>query len=155
MESEKNKGSKTQVARGLRNGAGIVPIQVRKNNTTGLNRGPEGNQFGLKHGLYSNLFNDEEKLAREELEKSFEDDLGGSSVISSMQRTLITTAGMLTMKLSRVDKAIREGRQEPVQEHVLALVNSLRLILCALGLEKRAKASPSLQDYLKQKSSGE
>lgn len=104
-----------------------------------------------EHGFYSERITPEELAVREAWERSLIADLGGPAAVTTTQQTLVTTAGMLEMRRARVDRAMREGLGGPAQEHVLALVNSLRLILCALGLERKAKPAPSLQDYLKSK----
>lgn len=110
-----------------------------------LNRGPANNRHAETHGFYRVTPTPEESAAREAFEQAMTEDLGGQSVISASQRTLISTAGMLEMKRARVDRAIQAGCDAPAQEHVLALVNSLRLILCALGLAKRQGAIDPLE----------
>jgi hypothetical protein len=123
----------------------------RKGRGAHLNKGPAGNKFAETHGFYTVEAAAEERRDREAMEQALIEDLGGASAISASQRTLIRTAGMLEMRRARVDRAIQEGRDAPAQEHVLALVNSLRLTLCALGLERQAKPGRSLQDYIRQR----
>ena len=148
MESTETKIPELPVAPGLQISSEFVPIKPKGRFGEG---GPPGNKKALKHGLYSENFTEKEQAERQSWEKSIIDDLGGAAVISTAQNTLIRTAGMLEMKRARIDRAITENRDEPAQEHVLALVNSLRLILCALGLERRVKPAPSLQDYMREK----
>ena len=146
MESRETKTTESSVAPGLQISPEFVPLKPKGRFGEG---GPLGNKKALKHGLYSENFTEKEQADRLKWEQSIIDDLGGVAVISTAQGTLIRTAGMLEMKRARIDRAITENRDEPAQEHVLALVNSLRLILCALGLERRSKPVQTLQDYMK------
>ena len=148
MESEETRTPKLPVAPGLQISPEFVPLKPKGRFGEG---GPPGNKKALKHGLYSETFTEKEQADRQSWEQSIIDDLGGAAVISTAQNTLIRTAGMLEMKRARIDRAITENRDEPAQEHVLALVNSMRLILCALGLERRSKPVQTLQDYIRGK----
>jgi hypothetical protein len=146
------KRAKTPSAPGVQKMPAVLPFSAeRKGNTRGLNRGPAGNQFARTHGFRAVGMSDEERAGRKAQVARMITEKGGSSAISEPERTLIETASWLQVKLSRVWKTIEEGGAEPDSAHVLAAVNSLRLILCALGLEKRKPSGPSLEQYLQKK----
>jgi hypothetical protein len=130
---------------------GILPFSPeRKGSRQNLNKGPANNRHAETHGFYRIALTQQESADREEWVSRV---IAEKGELSETERTLIETASWLQVKLSRVWKALKEGTNEPASEHVLATVNSLRLLLCALGLEKRKSSAPSLQDYLKRKAS--
>jgi hypothetical protein len=110
--------------------------------------GPPGNQKSLKHGAYSNRLSREEEQERNRFESELIEDLGGD--VSAAQRSLIRRAGFLEIRLRRCDRADSNGSYIP-DEHLLAWVNSQRLLLTALGLERKQRTTPSLHEYLNQK----
>lgn len=103
------------------------------------------NKLALKHGVYC-PFTPEERAEREEYERQLTEDLGGNP--STAQRSIIRRASWLEVKLRKNERASMEGQGEIAQEHCLSWVNSQRLLLCALGLERKQRPGPSLQDYL-------
>jgi hypothetical protein len=124
----------------------VVPFSSKPRGTpANLNRGPAGNKFAEKHGFYSAQMTAEESADRAAWVTKVIAEKGDPS---ETERTLIETASWLRVKTKRVWRAIEEGHSEPAHEHVLATVNSLRLILCALGLERRSSPAPSLREYL-------
>ncbi len=112
--------------------------------------GPKGNKFALKHGGYEKpqQWTDEDKTYRKQWEEHAIEEKGDPS---HLERCLIRTASYLDARLKRVWRAMENGDGEPATEHLISWVNSLRLILCALGLERKQRKGPSLQDYLNQK----
>ncbi len=107
-----------------------------------------GGRIAEKHGVYTSRFTPEEEKERAEFENDLLTDLGGYP--TTAQRTLIRRASYIEIRLRRTERATEDGWRLP-SEHVLAWVNSQRLLLCALGLERRTKPAPSLQDYVRRK----
>lgn len=107
----------------------------------------------MKSGFYSTKISDEEREARAAWERAVIEDMGGPGAISTAQRALVSATGFLKLRLDRLDQAYAEGH-EPANEHIMALINSLRLNLRELGLERRAKPPQSLTDYIAQKQRG-
>ncbi len=110
---------------------------------------PAGNQNARKHGVYSQ-WTAEDIAEREQYEKDLIDDLGGS--VSTAQRSLIRRGSWLEVRLRRNERASIRGYRGIASEHVLAWINSQRLILCALGLQRKAQQPMSLAEYLEAKS---
>ncbi len=104
-----------------------------------------GGKLALKHGVYAR-FTAEEKAERAEYERLLTDDLGGNP--SVMERSLIRRASWLELRLRRNERAGEDGKGEIASEHVLSWINSQRLLLCALGLERVVKPGESLAEFL-------
>ena len=149
MDTGISEAAQDRVAPGLQNVAEIVPLKPMGKFGAG---GPPGNQKGRIHGAYSPRLSAEEELERSRFEAELLDDLGGE--VSAAQRALIRRASFLEIRLRRCERADRK-RLRIADEHVLAWINSQRLLLCALGLERKKKQGPDLQDYLKQKAAQE
>ena len=113
---------------------------------------PLGSANALKHGAYSPRMTPEEESERAAFEAELLQDLAGDA--STAQRALIRRAGFLEIRLRRCERATAGGLAI-ADEHVLSWINAQRLLLCALGLERRQRPGPSLQDYLAQKAEGE
>jgi len=141
-----------QVAPGLRNESDILDFpEPAKRKRGGSKPGRpmpwnDGNQFARKHGVYCAAFTPEEKAERKEYERQLEADLG---IISTAQRSIIHRASWLEIRLRRNERASAEGQGEIASEHVLSWINSQRLLLCALGLERRQKPEQSFEEHLK------
>ena len=120
----------------------------REKREKNLLRGPVGNKHAEKHGFYSEGWTDEERAERAAFQQSITADKGDPT---SGERALITTAGGLNTIINRAFRAIEQGRGAPAPEHLLAMINSFRLIMCALGLQRREKPGPTLAEYLEQK----
>jgi hypothetical protein len=110
--------------------------------------GPPGNLKSLKHGAYSARLSAEEEQERTRFESQLISDLAGD--VSTAQQALIRRASFLEIRLRRCERADSEGLHI-ADEHVLAWINSQRLLLTALGLKKIRNSGPSLQEYLQQK----
>jgi hypothetical protein len=138
MDSEESRTLLKPVAPGLQNDS------KKKRDTPWM----EDNKNAKKHGVFTAAFSAEELQEREQFEAELLADTGGSPPAGV--RSLIRTAGMLWMKINRCDRAIKQGFTPP-DNFVLAWVNSFRLILGQIGLERRAKPGPTLAQYLKAK----
>ena len=138
-----------QVAPGLRKDLEIAPLKPKGKFGAG---GPKGNKHAQKHGAYSMRLTPEEQQEREQFESDLIADQGGD--VSAAQRALIRRLGFLEIRLRRCERASSAGRTI-ADEHVLAWINSQRLLLSALGLERKQKSEPNLQDYLREKAERE
>jgi hypothetical protein len=98
--------------------------------------------------VYSREFSAKEIEEREKFERSLTRDLGGTKATTTAQRALIRSAGFIELRLRRTYRAAMEGRGEIPDEHLLSWVNAQRLLLCALGLEKRLKPEMNIQTYM-------
>ena len=114
--------------------------------------GPLGNTKNLKHGAYSERITPEEEQERARFENALIDDLAGD--VSTAQRALIKRAGFLEIRLRRCEKADAKGFHIP-DEHILAWINSQRLLLTALGLKRTKRSGVDLRDYINQKSASD
>lgn len=79
-------------------------------------------------------------------------DLGGVDTLSYMQRSLIERALWLEYWLSAQEKDLASGEQLDVGRWVQAS-NALQGIYGRLGIERRSKQAPSLNDYLAERQS--
>jgi hypothetical protein len=72
---------------------------------------------------------------------------------TAAQRLLIQSAGLKATRLSLLSQQLLDGTppSEGSDHHALAWLNSLRLDLMALGLERRERAILNLDSYLKDK----
>lgn len=104
----------------------------------------DGNGHAVKHGTYRRGLSPEEVTEREAYEADLIDDLGCAT---TAMRTLIRRASWLEIRLRRMERA----SGEIADEHALAWINSQRLLLCALGLEKRQAPGTTLAQYLEQR----
>lgn len=77
-------------------------------------------------------------------------DLGGEEQLSHAQRSLARRAVWLESWLETQEAAAAEGEQVDIGRQVQAL-NALIGLWRTLGLERRQKNAPSLQEYLKAK----
>jgi hypothetical protein len=76
-------------------------------------------------------------------------DLGGDQNVSHAERTLADRAAMLTLLAELQENAfLRNGTPHAELEKYLAVNTALTRILLALGLRRRAKPVPSLDEYL-------
>jgi hypothetical protein len=125
--------------------AALVDFTGRQKREKNLLRGPAGNRHAVKGGVYARL-GPEEQAERAKFEAELLEDLGG--VASTAQRALMRRASWLEIRLQRSEAADAEGFRL-TDEHVLSWINSQRMILVALGLERRQRPGPSLQEYLK------
>src|SRR5262249_33385246 len=88
-------------------------------------------------------------------------DLGGEEALSTQQRALVDVLVRQELLLESVDSwllaqrtLVNSGNRTllPVVRERQALADSLARYLAQLGLERRAKPIPSLDDYLRQRS---
>jgi hypothetical protein len=81
------------------------------------------------------------------------DHLGGEHAVTPPQRLLVETCGVLALRVKLAcDRMVTgQGDLEALDRHLIALVNSLRLNLLALGLERPKDQAPSLASYLELK----
>lgn len=95
--------------------------------------------------------------------KALVDDLGGESQVSAMQRAVIELATKTHLMLESVDRFLLEqpslvnkSRRQlfPVVLQRQALADALSRYMNQLGLERKAKQTVSLQDYLATKGEG-
>jgi hypothetical protein len=142
MDTKDSEVTQKQVAPGLQNEPAIMPFKLKGRFGAG---GPPGNTKAVKHGVYCVAFTSEEKTEREEYARELEEDLGN---VSAAQRSLIRRASWIEVRLRRNERASEDGRGEIASEHVLSWINSQRLLLCALGLERKQRPGPSLQEYI-------
>lgn len=77
-------------------------------------------------------------------------DLGGRDALSYMQRSLVERALWLEYWLAHQERELAKGADFDVSRWIQA-ANSLQGIYSRLGLERRARDVPSLQDYLRQR----
>ena len=77
-------------------------------------------------------------------------DLGGEDQLSYAQRSLARRAVWLESWLETQEAAAAEGEQVDIGRQIQAL-NALIGLWRTLGLERRQKNAPSLQEYLRQK----
>jgi len=80
--------------------------------------------------------------------KTLTNDLGGSDSLSYAQRSLCERALWLEYWLATQEKDLANGGEFDVGKWVQA-ANSLQGIFYKLGLERKAKDVPSLQDWIK------
>lgn len=119
----------------------------------------------IKHGLYTKIqikrVDGRTKLGKyvQELRKRFTEDLGGQETLSIQQQTLVDD--VLIPQLLQI-KSYNTRTFDPEFEtsfetakYFVALCNSARLTLCALGLQKKEPEPLDLKKYLAQKASGE
>ena len=94
------------------------------------------------------------KLARS-IEAELLDHLGGPDRASAPQRLLARSTAVLALRLSLAAERFAEpcarGRDEveSLDRHFCSLVNSLRLNLVTLGMERPAQQAPSLAEHIK------
>jgi hypothetical protein len=108
----------------------------------------DGNSFAWKHGFYSQAFSAEELAAREQFEREAIEEQGGE--LPAGKKALLRVTSLQIMMLNRAAHAIEQGIYIP-QEHLIALMNSLRLNLSALGLEQKTKSEPAIARIWKAK----
>jgi len=77
-------------------------------------------------------------------------DLGGADRLSYMQRSLVERALWLESWLSQQEQALAKGHDFDVSRWIQA-ANSLQGVYSRLGMERRAKDTPDLQSYLRQR----
>ena len=107
-----------------------------------------GSKLALKHGMYSSAFTESELAERQEFEREAIQDLGGD--LPAGKLALLRVVSLQYGMLRRCDRNITRGVYIPV-EHVIALMNSFRLNVSALGLERQQRPALTLQEYLKQR----
>lgn len=79
--------------------------------------------------------------------KSLTDDMGGVDALSYAQRSLCERALWLEYWLSQQEKELAEGGELDVARWTQGC-NSLQGILYKLGLERKARDVPSLQEFM-------
>lgn len=77
-------------------------------------------------------------------------DLGGADTLSYAQRSLIERALWLEYWLARQERELASDADFDVSRWIQA-ANSLQGLFAKLGLERRAREVPDLNDYLKRK----
>lgn len=110
---------------------------------------PLGSQNSLTHGAYARKLRPAEEEERRLFEAELTEHVGGDP--SAAQKVLIRRCGYLEIRLRCAERALKGGMGIP-SEHVLSWVNAQRLLLVALGLERKARKAPVLADYLREKS---
>jgi hypothetical protein len=77
-------------------------------------------------------------------------DLGGDDAVSEAERSIVRRAATLTVELERIELGFAlAGEARPEQVDLYQRVaNSLRRLLESVGLERRAKPIPTLQEHL-------
>ncbi len=145
MKEQDTKQDQTSGAPGEQKVAEIVPLKPKGKFGAG---GPPGNFKGLKHRAYSPRLTPEEDQERALFENDLIADLGGE--VSTAQRALIQRASWLEIRLRRCERADKK-RLRIADEHILSWIGAQRLLLQAVGLERKLKPGPNLQDYLAQK----
>jgi hypothetical protein len=93
-----------------------------------------------------------------EWRRDVEADLGGSEALSRQQQTLLDMAAAAVFLLGQIDawvaarpELIVNGRRKsvaPVVRERIAVADHLSRLLTQLGLERKAKRVPSLQEYV-------
>ena len=84
--------------------------------------------------------------------RAFTDDLGGAETLSYAKRSLVERALWLEFWLAQQEQALAGGSDFDVGKWTQA-ANALQGILSKLGLDRRAKDVPSLNEYLARKAS--
>jgi hypothetical protein len=84
--------------------------------------------------------------------RAFSDDLGGADTLSYAKRSLVERALWLEFWLAQQEQALAGGSDFDVGKWTQA-ANALQGILSKLGLDRRAKDLPSLNEYLARKAS--
>jgi hypothetical protein len=84
--------------------------------------------------------------------RAFTDDLGGADTLSYAKRSLVERALWLEFWLAQQEQALAGGSDFDVGKWTQA-ANALQGILSKLGLDRRAKDVPSLNEYLARKAS--
>jgi hypothetical protein len=108
-----------------------------------------------KHGLWVNFdkrpVDGRTKLAKYMglLRASLIKDLGGDP--STMQAVLIDRVVHKVTKCFLYERGVLSENNQGSRDLYLALCNSLRLDLCALGLKRRARKIMNLDEYLREK----
>ena len=78
-------------------------------------------------------------------------DLGGEDCISQSERILINRASMLTLQLEAMEQVFARNdgiaKSDQIETYQRCL-NTLRRTLETLGLARRSKALPTLQEYI-------
>ena len=87
-------------------------------------------------------------------------DLGGGQNISAMQRSIVELAAKTHLLLAGIDQWLlkqpslinkRKRQLFPIVQQRQALADSLSRYMSTLGLEKKVKQAPNIQDYLEGK----
>ncbi len=87
------------------------------------------------------------------------DDLGGEAAVSAAQLALVELAARTRLYLDHVDATlmgreslvVRRNRLLPLVEQRGRLASSLIEVLSKLGLERRQRPAPSLEDYVRER----
>jgi len=87
------------------------------------------------------------------------DDLGGEAAVSAAQLALVEVAARTRLYLDHVDATlmgresliVRRNRLLPLVEQRGRLAGSLIEVLSKLGLERRQRPAPSLEDYVRER----
>jgi hypothetical protein len=126
---------------------------VKKRYTKGGVMGsPKANGNAIKDGFYADIV-PQNLDWRKKLTKSFRAvqsaltlSIGGEP--SPQQMILIDSIAYKFVRCCLFEISVLKGESDSGQEHYLALSNSLRHDLIALGLQRVAKDVPSLQAYI-------
>jgi hypothetical protein len=120
--------------------------------------GQLNNGNSVVHGFYASFIESmfdqrrKESKAVNKIREQLVDALGGAAALTPQQAILVDRVVVKTFKCALAEGSMLAGEPGPDGAHYLALANSLRLDLCALGLAKRAQDVPNLRDYLASKS---
>ncbi len=109
---------------------------------------------GVKHGLFALLprkmkIDRRTKFGRavRDLRLSLEEDMGGDG-LSAQRRAILDRVVFKILKLSSYEAQSLKGDDASMKSY-LAMSNSLRLDLMALGLEKKEPEPESLEEYIR------
>jgi len=133
-------------------------IIKKKGGRTRRRGGQSGGTNSVRHGFYclidESLLDQRSKYAkfRTKVRSGIVADMGGPEGISTKQWILIELIVDKAARCTQAQADQVDGNSKLSSEHFLALANSLRLDLLALGLAKRAQDVPNLRDYLASKS---
>lgn len=76
-------------------------------------------------------------------------DLGGSEAVSEAERSIVRRAALLTVELEQLEAAFASKKASDGDLDLYQrAANTLRRLLESVGLERRAKTVPTLQEYL-------
>ena len=89
-----------------------------------------------------------------DLQISYADDLGGASVLTEAQRTLIAQTATLQVQAERVQAAVLRGEIVD-SEQLTRLANSVARNLVRLGIKRQRRDTPTLAEYLATSTAGE
>jgi hypothetical protein len=119
-----------------------------------------GNTASLRHGLYSKQLVDTAafKSALVALEREKSDDLGGPDALSSNQRDLLrllvkhlSVEEHLWARIAKEGPLSAKGQSRAVLSAWTAVCDRIVKLATTLGLERRAKRVPSIEDFIRER----